>query len=78
MTATSVSRGHPCYYANGTWKYVDTNESIHIGIRKCKHCGELPTPEGHDACLGTIDGVTFACCGHGKRPIRIKRKTGNE
>lgn len=23
------------------------------------------TSEGHDPCLGTLDGVSNACCGHG-------------
>jgi hypothetical protein len=32
----------------------------------CRLCGQLPTPEGHDACLGTLPGVRAACCGHGK------------
>jgi hypothetical protein len=32
----------------------------------CAACGQLPTPEGHDACLGTLPGVRAACCGHGK------------
>lgn len=31
----------------------------------CAHCGRAPTPEGHDACLGALPGVTAACCGHG-------------
>ncbi len=26
----------------------------------------FPTPEGHDACLGTLPGVQAACCGQGK------------
>ena len=25
----------------------------------------MPTPEGHDACLGAIPGAAAACCGHG-------------
>jgi len=25
----------------------------------------MPTPEGHDACLGKLPGVGAACCGHG-------------
>ncbi len=33
---------------------------------RCSHCHLLPTPEGHDACLGTLPGVWNACCGHGK------------
>jgi hypothetical protein len=32
----------------------------------CSLCGQLPTPEGHDACLGILPGVQAACCGHGK------------
>ena len=35
----------------------------------CVKCGLLPTPEGHDGCLGTLpeDIVMNACCGHGNR-----------
>lgn len=33
--------------------------------RACGHCGKSNTPEGHDACLGTIPGAINACCGHG-------------
>jgi hypothetical protein len=36
-------------------------------------CGKMPTPEGYDACLGYIDGVISACCGHGvEKQILIK------
>ena len=33
----------------------------------CAKCGFLPTEEGHDGCLGTLDEniVMNACCGHG-------------
>lgn len=31
----------------------------------CGHCNKMDTPEGHDACLGTLPGVMNACCGHG-------------
>lgn len=33
----------------------------------CAKCGLLPTKEGHDGCLGTLDEsiVMNACCGHG-------------
>lgn len=34
--------------------------------RPCGYCGEHNTPEGHDACLGTVIGVMNACCGHGQ------------
>lgn len=36
------------------------------GRRSCGHCGKDPTPEGHDACFGTLPGVKNACCGHGQ------------
>jgi len=31
----------------------------------CCHCGQPPTAEGYDACLGHIRGAIAACCGHG-------------
>jgi hypothetical protein len=31
----------------------------------CKHCQEYKTFEGHDGCLGTLDGIANACCNHG-------------
>ena len=36
-----------------------------INYQPCPKCGQLPTDEGHDACLGELPGVKFACCGHG-------------
>lgn len=36
-----------------------------IGAASCGHCGLSRTPEGHDGCIGTLPGVTNACCGHG-------------
>ena len=33
--------------------------------RPCGRCSLHETPEGHDACLGTLPGVENACCGHG-------------
>ena len=32
----------------------------------CDHCGLKRTKEGHDGCIGTLDGVANACCGHGE------------
>lgn len=34
---------------------------------RCAHCKKLPTPEGHDGCLGTLPEniIMNACCGHG-------------
>jgi hypothetical protein len=59
--------GHECYYVEAAqeWRYCDTHELVDPHSRPCPQCHELPTPEGHDACLGEIPGVKFACCGHG-------------
>ena len=35
--------------------------------RRCSKCGATVGPDRPDACLGTLPGVTEACCGHGKR-----------
>ena len=68
----SHSRGHEIYYDGKNWRYVDNNE-IENDMRPCKRCGRSPTSEGYDACLGHIDGVKSACCGHGvEEPYFIK------
>lgn len=46
------------------WVYVDTQKSIKTE-RPCIRCKQMPTKEGYDACLGKLDGVKNACCGHG-------------
>jgi len=70
MTARAYSRGWPIEYAGG-WVYSDTKEPV--GERPCKRCGCNPTPEGHDACLGTISYCKSACCGHGvEEPYAIE------
>lgn len=60
----TFARGHPIYYNGETWLYADTDTTADVE-RPCVKCGELPTPEGYDACLGHIAGVRSACCGHG-------------
>lgn len=32
--------------------------------RPCPVCGEGPTPEGYDPCVGYLPGARFVCCGH--------------
>ena len=61
---TSTSRGWEIVFESNQWIWADTKESI-TKERGCKKCGELPTKEGHDACLGYIKGAKYACCGHG-------------
>jgi len=63
---SSYSRGNPIFFTGSEWVYED-------GVpldkdRPCTRCGKMPTPEGYDACLGHIEGVISACCGHGKEP----------
>lgn len=59
-------RGHPIVLVGGAWLYSDTREPVAENPdRDCGHCGLPNTPEGHDGCLGTLDGAMNACCGHG-------------
>lgn len=60
----SFSRGHEIYYKDGGWYYSDTDEKFEDN-RPCKRCGNHPTKEGYDYCLGKIEEATSACCGHG-------------
>ena len=71
MSARSYSRGHAIIFRGRQWVYED-NETLVRDERECISCGNLPTPEGYDACLGHIEGATSACCGHGaSEPIKI-------
>jgi hypothetical protein len=60
----SHSRGHKIIFINNKWVYEDNKKPID-NKRPCKRCGKAPTSQGHDACLGHIDGMSSACCGHG-------------
>jgi hypothetical protein len=52
------------YYQN--WRYADTNELIDEAPRRaCPHCNLMETEDGHDPCIANLEGVEFACCGHG-------------
>ena len=73
MTGHSFSRGHKIIALdNGDWVYEDNKSPINVE-RPCKRCDKMPTIEGHDACLGHLEGVTSACCGHGtSKPIKLE------
>ena len=58
-TARTHSRGHLI-----VWRYEDSGEVLD-NERPCIRCGEPPTPEGHDACVGHLPGAVSVCCGHG-------------
>ncbi len=61
MTASSYSRGHKTNFED-RWIFENGEE---IYERPCVRCNRLPTEEGYDNCLGYIEGVKSACCGHG-------------
>jgi hypothetical protein len=73
----SQLRGHKIYYDN-EWKYCDTNKPTVDTHRKCNKCKQDNRPDGHDACLGELDGVMNACCGHGvEREAYVQFKDGS-
>jgi hypothetical protein len=74
MTARSYSRGHQIEHVDGRWQYADNGQSVDV-VRPCARCRRMPTAEGYDACLGHLDGVTSACCGHGTERKFIKETT---
>ena len=63
-------RGHVVWWDEeaNAWRYEDGQLAENWGgkARPCPQCGELPSPEGYDACLGFIPGALGACCGHGR------------
>ena len=60
----SMFRGHKIELKNAVWYYSDTNQ-LCSNRRECGFCGKDDTIEGHDGCVGTLEGVMNACCGHG-------------
>jgi hypothetical protein len=76
VSARGWSRGHATYWDEeaGVWRFADDSslEANWGGVeRPCVKCALMPTPEGHDACLGTIPGAVAACCGHGVVPPSV-------
>lgn len=70
MTVKTYSKGWPVVYDGEKWVWEDSGIPVVDEERPCKRCGKIPTIEGYDACLGFIEGVTSACCGHGiKEPF---------
>lgn len=46
------------------WRWADTGTPVD-DARPCWFCARRPIG-GKDACLAHLDGVTSACCGHGR------------
>jgi len=63
-------RGHPIYQDdNGDFRFCD-DDTLTVENwfnRPCGHCGKYGNSNTGlpDPCLGVLDGVTNACCGHG-------------
>lgn len=69
MTATGYLRGHAIEWVNDHWVYTDDKTPTAGNRRDCAECNQPDTPEGHDACLGTLPSVMNACCGHGHNSL---------
>jgi hypothetical protein len=70
VASKSRFRGHEIEFdeRNDTWIYCSDGAPVPENLdRKCDHCGIERTKEDHDGCLGTLDGLGNACCGHGVR-----------
>lgn len=59
-------RGHQIYDDGDQWRYVTDEVPTAGNRRNCAECNKSDTIDGHDACLGTLPGVSNACCGHGE------------
>lgn len=73
MTVKSYSQGYQIGYDtnHSIWIYSDTKENV-TTARKCVKCECMPTKEGYDSCLGFLQGVSSACCGHGiEKPFAV-------
>lgn len=67
---TAYFRGWKITWEDNKWVYMDTKEPTPMfggKIRPCKKCGKIFSLNSYDPCLGYLDGVKQACCGHGVR-----------
>lgn len=79
MIESNHLRGWPIYWDGKCWRYNDNHIKTVDSVRPCGACGKIRTPVGHDGCLGTLPGVSNACCGHGhEREAYIQFEDGTE
>lgn len=58
-------RGHQIVIDNGI-RYADDHSMVAGNPRGyCGHCKIKDTKEGYDGCVGSLEDVEYACCGHG-------------
>lgn len=51
------------------WRYKDDRSLVKDNwqLRPCGYCQKYSGVNGHDPCLGMLNGVMNACCGHGNK-----------
>lgn len=80
IIASGYVLGHKVFYDGELemWLYEDSGMPFDDANepRACTRCGRMPLPTGEDACLGHIDGVVAACCGHGVKESYILTQDG--
>ena len=66
----SYLRGHKVVWLRNKWVYADNLSDIPGNggeDRTCKRCGATQgAVVGPDPCIGRLENVTNACCGHGE------------
>ena len=64
---TGKWRGHKIIYEGGVWIYADSGTLVSDNPdRPCGHCKMENREDDCDPCLGELQGVSNACCGHGE------------
>jgi hypothetical protein len=64
---SEVHRGNLIHFEYGQDFICSTGEPCDSLKLPCVACGQPPTVEGYDACIGMIPDARAACCGHGSR-----------
>lgn len=66
ITFVTSIRGHLIWLNHDTnkWFYED-GEEYSFNDRPCTKCDIVVDHDQPDPCLGRLDGVDYACCGHG-------------
>ena len=59
-------KGHEIIKVQNVFTYKDNGVKVSDDIwRPCGFCGLKSTVDDHDGCIGTLENVMNACCGHG-------------
>lgn len=58
-------RGNAVEWDGKTWRLPNGSDAT-AAVLTCPECEVPMAPGDPDACLGKIEGIAGACCGHGK------------